>query len=141
MKIALSLCGAAACLAFVPPQLSGQVQDTVPVQVIEMTAKKYEYNPEEVHVKAGSHVQLKVRALDRAHGMKFKLYPKDSKEEGPPGLVFPEGKNDFRLEKDQVVTIDFVAERPGRYEFECSVFCGLGHHGMDGWLVVDPSVP
>jgi cytochrome c oxidase subunit 2 len=108
-----------------------------PITVIEMTAEKYEYTPAEIRVKAGMRVQLKVRALDRDHGLKFKLYPEGEDKKGPAGLRFEEGRNEVRLKEGQVVTVEFVAERPGRYEFECSVFCGLGHHGMDAWLIVE----
>ena len=43
----------------------GQEQD---VQVIELTAKKYEYSPSPVQVKAGTKVRLKITAVDHDHG-------------------------------------------------------------------------
>jgi cytochrome c oxidase subunit 2 len=138
VKVVAATLALGACLSLVSGAAPAPGQDNPQVEVIEMTAKKYEYAPEEIRVKVGTRVQLKVRALDRSHGMKFKLYPKGEREQGPPGLAFPDGKNDFRLEQDDVVTIEFVAERPGEYDIECSVFCGFGHRGMDGKLIVEP---
>ena len=43
------------------------------VQVIEMTAKKYEYSPSPLRVKRGTKVQLRITALDRTHGFKINL--------------------------------------------------------------------
>lgn len=125
------------CLSAGPGRSLIRAQQADPITVIEMTAEKYEYKPAEIRVKTGTRVQLKVRALDRDHGLKFKLYPEGEDKEGPVGLRFEEGRNEVRLEEGQVVTVEFVAERPGRYEFECSVFCGLRHHGMDAWLIVE----
>jgi cytochrome c oxidase subunit 2 len=105
--------------------------------VIEMTAKKYEFSPSEIRVKRGSKVRLRVRALDRAHGIEFALYPEGSEEQGPPGLRFPAGPTKWRIEKDQEQVIEFIAERPGNYEFKCAVRCGLGHGRMKGRLIVE----
>jgi len=137
VKMAAALLALAACVSLGSGPRLALAQQAPEVRVIEMTARKYAYDPGEIHVKVGTPVQVRVRALDRAHGLKFKLYPKGEQEQGPPGLTFPDGKNDFRLEKDEVVIVDFVAERSGEYEFECSVFCGVGHHGMDGKLFVE----
>ncbi len=35
------------------------------------------------------------------------------------------------------VTVEFVADAPGRYRFTCAVFCGSGHSNMSGVLTVD----
>ncbi len=42
-------------------------------QVIEVTAKKYEYSSSPVHVKIGTKVQLKITATDHDHGFKIFL--------------------------------------------------------------------
>jgi cytochrome c oxidase subunit 2 len=81
------------------------------VQVIEVSAKKYEFTP--------------------AEGA-------DKKAE--PGLKFDANatKPEFKLPKDQPVTIEFTASQPGTYDFKCSVFCGMGHGGMRGQIIVEP---
>jgi len=107
------------------------------VKVIEMTSKKYEYSPNEIHVKKGARVQLKIRPLDRTHGFKVSLYPDGAEQSGPPGLKFDPAQDNFKIEKGQERVIEFVAERAGTYPFKCSVFCGFRHHGMKGKVIVE----
>lgn len=107
------------------------------VQVVEMTAKKYEYSPDEIRVKKGTRIQLKIHATDRTHGFKIRLYPEGTPEKGEPGLRMADNQNNFELEENQERTIEFVAERPGTYIFRCSVFCGMGHRGMSGKVIVE----
>jgi heme/copper-type cytochrome/quinol oxidase subunit 2 len=108
-----------------------------PVQVVEMTAKKYDYSPDEIRVKKGTRVQLKIRATDRTHGFKIRLYPEGAPENGEPGIRMVDNQNNFKLEENQERTIEFVAARPGTYFFRCSVFCGMGHRGMSGKIIVE----
>ena len=108
-----------------------------PVQVVEMTAKKYAYSPEEIRVKKGTRVQLKIRATDRTHGFKIRLYPEGTPEKGEPGLQMKDNQNEFKLEQNQERIIEFVAVLPGTYIFRCSVFCGMGHRGMNGKVIVE----
>ncbi|HEV2490268.1 MAG TPA: cupredoxin domain-containing protein [Candidatus Acidoferrales bacterium] len=107
-------------------------------QVIDMTAKKYKFTPSPVHVKRGTKVQLRITALDHVHGFKINIYPDGADAKGAPGLAFVTPKECWRLEKGQVTTIEFVAQTPGSYPFKCCVFCGFGHMGMKGLLIVDP---
>ena len=117
---------------------SGPAQTAAPqVKVIEMTAKKYAYTPSEIRVKKGTRVQLKIRAIDRTHGFKIALYPEGASESGGPGLKFDPQQDNFKLAKNEERVIEFVAERAGSYPFKCSVFCGLGHSGMKGLLIVE----
>ena len=48
-----------------PESIRATSQD---VQVIAITAKKYEYSNSPVHVKVGTKVQLKITAIDHDHG-------------------------------------------------------------------------
>ena len=45
---------------------------------IEVTAKKYEFNPAVIKVKQGDHVKLVITATDRDHGFKLAAYNIDS---------------------------------------------------------------
>jgi len=107
-------------------------------QVIEVTAKKYEFNPSPIRVKQGSNVQLKITAVDTSHGIKFNLYPDGVKSSGAPGLVFASKEDCFKLEKGASTTVEFEAKTAGTYSFKCCKFCGMGHGGMKGKLVVEP---
>jgi heme/copper-type cytochrome/quinol oxidase subunit 2 len=109
-------------------------------QVIEMTAKKYEFSLSPVHVKAGTTVVRKITATDRPHGFRIPTIPDGSPKGATPGLVLtaPAPNNCYRLEKGQEVSIEIEAKTPGMYTFKCCVHCGLGHGGMKGELIVDP---
>jgi heme/copper-type cytochrome/quinol oxidase subunit 2 len=108
--------------------------------VVEMTAKAYEFAPDEVHVKKGERVQIKLRTLDRAHGLTLNLYPEGASEDGNPGLLFDHPQDIAKVEKGKDRVIEFVAARAGTYDFKCSVKCsmfGNGHDRMTGKLVVE----
>ena len=107
------------------------------VQVIEMSGDKYAFAPAEIHVKKGTRVQLKLHSVDKEHGIKIDVFAEGAKKGGPPGLRF-DGKNDTgKVVKGADGTLEFTAEQPGTYRFECSILCGLGHGRMKGKITVD----
>ena len=89
---------------------------------IQVTAKKYEFNPSVITVKQGQHVKLVITATDRDHGFKLAAYNIDQ-----------------RLKKGVPTPVEFTADKAGTFPFECSVVCGLGHGHMKGKLVVEPA--
>src|SRR5579863_7367025 len=107
--------------------------------VIEVMAKTFEFTPNEIHVKMGERVQIELRTADRAHGIKLNVYAEGASEDGNPGLVFDHPQDDAKVEKHKESVIEFVAIRPGTYDFKCSVQCsmGHGHDRMTGKLIVD----
>src|SRR5579863_9272876 len=108
--------------------------------VIEVTAKTFEFVPNEIHVKVGERVQIKLTSADRAHGLKLDLYPEGASQDGDPGLVFAHPQDDAKVEKKKDRVIEFVAMRAGTYDFRCSVQCsmfGHGHERMTGKLIVE----
>jgi heme/copper-type cytochrome/quinol oxidase subunit 2 len=122
--------------------LFARTQDTGaanPPHVIDVTAKTFEFAPNEIHVKVGERVQIKLHSADRAHGLKLDLYPEGASQEGPPGLVFDHPQDDAKVEKHKDRDIEFVAARAGTYDFKCSVQCsmGHGHDRMTGKLIVE----
>ena len=126
---ALALSGALAAAAALPGCMSGRFADTLqgvdkaalPHRSFSMTAERYEFDPEELHVEAGTLVTLTITSIDDVHG--FEL---------------PDWDIDVRLDPDTPVTVEFFAPEPGTYEFHCSHFCGMGHFGMNGRIVVEP---
>ena len=125
----------------IPASLLSRSSSALPqgqeTQVIELTAKKYEYSPSPVHVKAGTKVQLKITATDHDHGFKIATTPDSAERNSQPGLVFSSPEDCWLLKKGKTTTIEFLAETPGTYTFKCCHTCGLGHRGMKGQIVVD----
>jgi cytochrome c oxidase subunit II len=88
-------------------------------QVIRVTAKKFEYSPNEITVKKGVPVVLEITSLDRDHG--FKLREFGVRADIKPG---------------QTTRVRIVPKKTGHFPFQCDVFCGSGHEDMSGELVV-----
>lgn len=109
------------------------------VQVVEISAKKYEFTPSEIRVKSGTRVELKVHSVDETHGVKLELYPEGTrdKDKTQPGLIFDKPELNGKVEKDQDQVLDFVAQQPGTYQFKCAKICGMHHGSMKGTLVVE----
>jgi cytochrome c oxidase subunit II len=106
-------------------------------QVIEVSAKKYEFTPGEIHVKKGTRVEIKVHSVDETHGIKLDLYPEGSKDKSSPGLVFDKPEDNGKVEKGVDQILDFAAQQPGTYEFKCAKVCGIHHGSMKGTLIVE----
>lgn len=96
---------------------SGTVQDGV--RVVEVTARKFEFDPATIVVNEGEKVRLKITSEDVTHG--FGLGDYDIDRQLPP---------------KETQTVEFTADKPGRHHFHCSVYCGEGHGKMRGTLVV-----
>jgi heme/copper-type cytochrome/quinol oxidase subunit 2 len=133
MPVAAVLCLLTSALAQAPtePGSGG-------AQVIEVTAKKYVFEPSPIHVKAGTRVQLKITAIDHAHGFQIERVPEGADKKSAPGLVFANGPECYKIEKHQTETVEFVAQTAGTYRFKCCTDCGFHHRSMKGELIVDP---
>jgi cytochrome c oxidase subunit II len=88
-------------------------------KTFKVTAKRYEFIPGTIRVNQGDKVVLEVTAIDREHGFGLKAY----------------GIN-RDLPKGKTVTIEFVADKKGEFTIKCTKFCGWGHFGMQGKLIV-----
>jgi heme/copper-type cytochrome/quinol oxidase subunit 2 len=106
-------------------------------QVIEISAKKYEFTPNEIHVRKGEKVELKVHSEDVTHGIKLNDRPEGSDEASAPGLLFEQPDQNGKVKKHVDQIIDFTAQEAGTYEFKCAKICGFGHKDMKGKLIVD----
>jgi cytochrome c oxidase subunit II len=108
------------------------------VRVIDVIAKKYEFDPSPIRVKRGTRVQLKITATDHTHGFRITEFPDGVDTKGKAGLIFSSPPDCHKIEKGQSVTVEFVAQTPGTYPFKCCVHCGWRHKGMKGELIVQP---
>ena len=88
-------------------------------QVIHLTAKKFDYSPNEITVKKGEPVVIEIVSLDRKHGFTIPDF-------GVRSDVKPGAKNVVR----------FTPDKAGTFNFHCDLFCGSGHEGMTGTIVV-----
>lgn len=111
----------AACL-LAPAALDAQKSDepASDMKVIEVTVRKFEFEPSEIEVVEGDHVRLVVRSADSVHGVGIKKFK--------VSRLVPRG--------GEAVTIDFVASAAGTFPILCSEYCGDGHEDMTGTLVV-----
>jgi heme/copper-type cytochrome/quinol oxidase subunit 2 len=124
-------------LDFCLPKTSRVEAQDQNLQVIELVAKKYDYSPAPVHVKAGSMVRLKITAVDHDHGFRIGVGPDGAKANDKDGLIFASPQDCWQLKKGETTTIEFLAKTSGMYTFRCCHTCGLGHRGMKGQIVVD----
>ena len=126
----------ALALAVYLPKASPVMAEDQKVQVIELTAKKYEYSSSPLRVKAGTKVQLRITAVDHDHGFKILAVPDGARSNGGDGLIFSSAQECWQLKKGETTTIEFLAQTPGTYTFKCCHTCGLGHKGMKGQIIV-----
>lgn len=90
------------------------------IKEINIIAKKWTFNPSEIRVKQGDKVRLKIKSVDVAHGFNLPVFNVDK-----------------YLEPGKEVVVEFFADKKGSFPFLCSVYCGAGHSGMRGSLVVE----
>ena len=118
------------------PKTPARAQDQdAEAQVIQMTARKYQFSPSQVRVKHGMRVLLKITAIDRDHGFACTTVPDGAQSSTDPGLVeftSRQGGDGWKLKKGRETTIEFFAKTPGRYEFWCSVVCGIHPRPYEG---------
>jgi cytochrome c oxidase subunit 2 len=88
-------------------------------RVIEMTARRFQFEPNEIRLTAGERVVLAIRSVDFVHGMNIP---------------------DLGVRKDlvpgQITRVELQPKAPGVIDFLCDNFCGDGHETMNGRFVV-----
>lgn len=89
------------------------------VKEFKMTAKQFSFEPSTIEVNKGDKVRLIVTSTDVPHGIAIREY----------------GINE-RLDVGKPVTIEFTADKEGTFTAYCSVFCGSGHSGMKGKIII-----
>ena len=90
------------------------------VKTIEVTAARFQFEPETISVAQGDHVRLRLHSADRSHAFAIKAFRVKA--------LIPNG--------GETVTVEFVADQVGTFAFTCSEYCGTGHSRMKGKLVV-----
>ena len=98
----------------------GPSAQTTEPRIVEITARRFAFEPSEVNATVGERLQLVVRSADGVHGLEIKKLK--IKKEVPRG--------------GEPVTIDFTATTEGSFPIICSEYCGNGHDDMSGMLIV-----
>ena len=91
-----------------------------PSERINITMKKYEFIPAEVHVKRGQRVLLIITSADTQHGFHVDAF----------GINEP-------VKKGQPAEVEFVSDQAGTFAMNCSIICGSRHDDMTGKIVVE----
>ncbi|WP_243311888.1 cupredoxin domain-containing protein [Fundidesulfovibrio agrisoli] len=89
------------------------------VQVIRVTAEKFEFKPEKIVLTKGKPVVLELISLDRVHGFRC------------PGLGIR-----VDVAPNKVTRVPLTPDKAGSFPFVCDVFCGDGHDEMSGVIEV-----
>jgi cytochrome c oxidase subunit 2 len=112
--LALVACGGAALRGATD---AGSVGTTA--RVVRIEASRWAYDPDVITLQRGVPVTLELTSNDVHHGFNV------------PGLglradVMP----------DQITTLRLTPKQAGTFLFHCDYYCGSGHEGMAGQIVV-----
>lgn len=80
---------------------------------IEVTAKRFSFDPATITLKKGEPVVLVLRSLDVPHGLRIR-----------------ELNIDIKASKGSMGEARFTPQTAGEFVGQCSVFCGAGHGSM-----------
>jgi cytochrome c oxidase subunit II len=117
LRILASLVLAAAAAA---PASSRGRDDAPPERTIPVSAKRFAFEPNEIHIRKGEAVTLAVTSQDVTHG--FFSRPLHFDEDLAPG---------------KTVHVRIAPPEAGTYTVICDHFCGSGHGGMKMTIVVE----
>ena len=100
------------------------IASTGVVREFVMTARSFEFNPKMIEVNGGDTVRLRITGLDNGVG------------DGHGFGIWEFGLSDL-FRENQTIVFEFVADRTGTFTYFCYRYCGIGHSGMTGTLVVE----
>lgn len=128
MKSLLNTCILFVTLLFISCAASKQYEPlpknldliNVPRDTINMIAEDYHFNPEVIRVNVGTLLRLNIISIEGIHGFRLSEF----------GI-------DERLEENTLKSIELYIPEKGEYTFRCSHFCGIGHFGMTGKIIVE----
>lgn len=86
---------------------------------VEVTAKRFSFDPGEITVKKGEPVVLVLKSMDVPHGIRFRDF----------GV-------EVKVAKGGTAEVKFTPDKVGDFVGHCFVFCGAGHGTMSFTLHV-----
>ena len=90
------------------------------VRVIKITAHKFDYTPNQIHLKQAEPVILEFTSSDVDHG--FNVPDLGLRADALPG---------------ETTRVRFTPQKVGKFEIHCDNFCGLDHDTMGGTVIVE----
>jgi cytochrome c oxidase subunit 2 len=90
------------------------------LEVISVTARQWSYTPSSIMLKKDVPVILELTSADVHHGFNLPDF-------GVRADVIPDRKTRVKV----------VPDKTGTFAFHCDYFCGSGHEGMEGQVVVE----
>jgi cytochrome c oxidase subunit 2 len=91
-------------------------------RVVAITARRFEFSPNQITLAKGETVKLRIRSEDVTHGLFLR----------PLGI-------DTEIVPGQVTELTVTPQSAGTYRAICDHFCGAGHGGMKMTIVVEES--
>jgi cytochrome c oxidase subunit 2 len=101
-------------------QTLAQAGDNVSPRVINISAKRYSFAPNQIILKKGEAVTLRLTSEDRIHG--FYLKPL---------------KIDEVIEPGKTTEVTITPTQTGTFTIICDHFCGAGHGNMNLTVIVE----
>ena len=98
---------------------AGVAQDVAAPRVIELTARRFTYIPNEIALKVGERVVIAISSIDFVHGMNL-----------------PDLHMRLDLVPGRITKLELQPKTPGVIDFVCDNFCGDGHEEMHGRFIV-----
>ena len=89
-------------------------------RVVAITARRFEFSPNQITLAKGETVKLRIRSEDVTHGLFLR----------PLGI-------DTEIVPGQVTELTVTPGAAGTYRAICDHFCGAGHGGMKMTIVVE----
>src|SRR5437763_1484932 len=93
-----------------------------PRKLVRITAERFTFSPSRIKIRQGTEVEFAVTSEDTGHGFRIPAANIDA-------VVPQQGKGEL--------TVRFIANKKGKYVFECSRPCGAGHNLMRGFIIVE----
>lgn len=88
-------------------------------QEFAIIAKNYQYFPKTIVLRKGVPTRLYFTSVDRAHDIKIE------------GMRIREN-----VVPGKIAIVDFTPQEARTFEYVCDVYCGPGHRGMKGMIIV-----
>ncbi len=95
------------------------------INIVARTPEQGGFSPDRLSLKVGEPVRLRLSSPDVVHGLTI------------PGL----GVNVDEIYPGKVVEVDVTPDKPGRYAFACTRWCGVDHWRMRGVIEVTGDSP